>query len=270
MIDLAYAAPDLLWKDVHDSSSYETRVCLYERRIRGWFFDQARFLQENCRHAGFAILLVVFSYVESSQMYREGRMSKPRESKVFFRKGFRRIFTAHTANPNSLTNEHIKDIWQQARIGLFHEGTTHREVILDPEYAYAVGFDRERAAYIILNASKCLTAVQNDLSTYIGELRAAPTGDQTREDFQSAWECMHRKHARTPENLLNSSELDPLHTVHEHIQERSTIPRPEGGTLTFDILRHRSQPTEVLATGGAADPFSSGQATITNSETETD
>jgi len=71
---------------------FEMCLVVYEDQTRGWFHDQARILEKASDHAGFVLLLIAVSYIESYAVFWKGKDSRNR-SQEFFRDAFQGYFS---------------------------------------------------------------------------------------------------------------------------------------------------------------------------------
>jgi len=174
----------------HDikADTFETRHAVYEDQIRGWFHDQARILEKASDHAGFVLLLIAVSYVESYAVFWKGEDSK-RQSKKFFRDAFKDILPIETENPTALDSA-IDGLYHQVRCGLMHVGITRGKVALSARIDHAVGIEVNNetgeVVRININPHKLLDEVEEHFSSYVMRLRD-PTEEELRENFDKAW-----------------------------------------------------------------------------------
>lgn len=77
---------DLAWDNKNrrwlERSAFETKVAIYEDRVRGWFLDCAARLQAD-HNAGFVVLMVAVAYLEGNEQYRRGSTSNKKSEKYF-------------------------------------------------------------------------------------------------------------------------------------------------------------------------------------------
>ena len=171
-------------RDAIRSSTIESKIALYEERIRGWFHDPARILEKRSEHCGFILLMVAIAYIEGHAIFLKGESSQNR-SREFFRIGFREVFNC------TMPDKVIDEIYAQVRCGLFHHGSTSGKVILSGAYKVPISVrtekDTDSVAAIYVNPHLVLDAVQLHLSKYVGRLRDSKE-TELRENFERALE----------------------------------------------------------------------------------
>jgi len=167
---------------------FETRLAVYEDQIRGWFHDQARILEKASDHAGFVLLLVAVSYIESYAIFWKGEDSRGR-SREFFRDAFKEVFPIEAEYPETLDSA-IDELYHQVRCGLFHIGITRGKVVLSGRFDRAVDLkvDNEtgEVTRILINPHKFLDTIEEHFSSYVMRLRD-PREKFLRENFDKAW-----------------------------------------------------------------------------------
>jgi hypothetical protein len=185
----------------------QTSVLIYEDRVKGYFFDQARKLlglpslnnEDSDRFSAYTVLMIALSQIEGMQQYREGESSDRDKSKGItsrskesFNRGMTRIF--------NLGGENIEDLeklYSVARCGLFHDGFTKGLVYLaldfdNSEYQEALKIEKweyntEKIRFGI-NPKLFLAEVEKDFDQYISDLRnSSPEFDKLREKFNKLW-----------------------------------------------------------------------------------
>ncbi len=101
-----------------DPRELQDKICIYERQVREWFLYPAEMLFKMMgEQASFEVLAICLPYIEGVQQYREGKSSN-QKSKAFFKKSFQRIFASC-----DLSETFVDVLYEQARCGLFHDGT---------------------------------------------------------------------------------------------------------------------------------------------------
>ncbi len=202
-----FLKPEIIFDSKEDrellKNNVQTSVLIYEDRVKGYFFDQARKLlgspssnnEESSGFSAYTVLMIAISQIEGMQQYREGKSSE-RMSKDFFREGMKRIF-----NLADNDDESLEKLYRAIRCGLFHDGFTKGLVYLaldfdNPEYQEALRielwkYDSEKIRFGI-NPKLFLAEVENDFDQYITNLREQ--GDQSdfeftnlRRNFEKFW-----------------------------------------------------------------------------------
>ncbi|MBN1618486.1 hypothetical protein JW887_04035 [Candidatus Dojkabacteria bacterium] len=157
-------------------NNIDDKITIYERQVQKWFLDIAQDLKRN-DNAGFAILMIATSYVESIQQTYEGQPST-HASKACFLRGFRRIF-----DPNSHDND-IRSFYDQVRNGLFHDGMTKDKVIINSEYEDAIDFSD--SDIIKINPHLVLDQICSDFQSYLSKLKN-PNESELRTNFDNSF-----------------------------------------------------------------------------------
>ena len=145
-----------------DYRNIETKILIYEDRVKGWFLDIANELKKN-NEAGFIILQIAVSYIEGIQQFREGKESKTTSEK-FFTKGMSRIFKRR----GKKYKRFLKDFYKSVRCGLFHDGMTRRNVSISGQFNKDLRFTKRE---IRINPHKFLDSIYKDFENYIKQLK---------------------------------------------------------------------------------------------------
>ena len=67
----------------------ETKISIYEDRVKGWFLNFARELTKE-KNSEFVVLMICVNYLEGNQQFREGRTSLERESTKMLKKALKK------------------------------------------------------------------------------------------------------------------------------------------------------------------------------------
>ena len=155
-----------------DFDDLESCVSIYEDQIRGWFFEQARLVDQASIHGGLVILLVVLSYVEARAIFYKGEDSEGR-SKPFFRFGFKEIFPISGAD-SAERDKIIDELYKELRCGLFQTGITRGKVRVSNAYRYYLNIfvDQQGNCLVIeVNPELMLDQAESHLAGYVTRLR---------------------------------------------------------------------------------------------------
>lgn len=153
----------------------ETKILVYEDRQKTWFFDIAEKLKDN-NEAGFVILMIATTYLESNQQYREGAPSNGRSNEMI-KKALARMFPSMQESEQEIF---IKGV----RCGLFHDGITKKGILIHASQNEIYRFENND---LIVNPHKLLDEVEKDLDNYINVLKN--TGNATeRTNFEKMWD----------------------------------------------------------------------------------
>jgi hypothetical protein len=154
-------------------------ILVYEERQKTWFFDVADELRHN-DDAEFVILMIAIAYLEASQQFLDGKVSKIGESTKTTKKALKRIFH------QDLEDSEVKEIVEGARNGLFHSGITKQGVLTSRKGERA--FTR-LGKNMVINPYLFLDAVKKDHNDYIANLKNK-TNEDLRKKFWKFWtEC---------------------------------------------------------------------------------
>ncbi len=145
----------------YDPYDINTKIMVYEDRVRRWFLDIADRLKTD-DSAGFVILQIAISYIEGNQQLRDGSPSI-NGSRTSFINAMKRIF-----NLDNTSDVDMSEFHNQVRCGLFHDGITREKVFLSGEFTNAISVNNNQ---IYINPHKFLDKIVEDLSNYITLLR---------------------------------------------------------------------------------------------------
>lgn len=220
-----FLRPDIIFDSKENTElpkdDIQTSILVYEDRVKGYFFDQARKLldlsslnnEDSDGFSAYTVLMIAISQIEGMQQYREGVSSKDRRSEVFFREGMKRIF-----NLPDNDDERLKELYYAIRCGLFHDGFTKGLVYLaldfdNPEHqeALKIGpwkYNSEKIRFWI-NPKLFLAEVESDFDRYIVNLRDQSNSefDDLRRSFEKFWTEVW-KESKELRELADSGERD--------------------------------------------------------------
>jgi len=161
-----------------DPEDIDTKILVYEDRVKTWFLDIAKKLKKN-NEAGFVILSIAIAYIEGNQQFREGKTSNKRgRSPKFFIRGMRRIF-----NKEHVAENILKEFYHQVRCGLFHNGMTGNKVSISGQLPVPI---RNDGYAIDINPHKFLDKIISDFKDYIIQLKN-PSNLKDRENFEKRY-----------------------------------------------------------------------------------
>lgn len=171
-----YVAPDIIGGINENEQPYildkrETKVLdphnpmdkidIYERQVKEWFLKPATTLVKQ-KDTGFIVLMICLSYLEGIEQYKQGKSSKEHGSCNFF------VQSMHKLYPNKFENYQLKDLYDDARCGLFHNGMTKGAVIISNRFLESIKFLN---GDIKINPSKFLNDIKDDFDSYIVKLK---------------------------------------------------------------------------------------------------
>ncbi len=145
-----------------DPNNLEHKIKIYEREVQGWFLEPASKLlnDEDVFNNSFLILMICMAYIEGVKQYREGKSSNG-QSRNFFIDSIQRIF------PGLFSDDNSKQLYNDVRSGLFHNGMSKSSVIFNNTFPEALDFSNNK---ININPTMLLKVIQDDFSQYIQDL----------------------------------------------------------------------------------------------------
>ncbi len=186
--------------------SLDTKIILFDDRVLGWKLNIADQLinggQEKSliRHAGFAVLDIVFSYFEMIAKYEAGFTG--RESKKYFKIGVYSVFPefksispavqtplSPVGNVVSLIDVVLDLMYEGIRCGLYHSGITNGKIFLTAEIETPMAFELQNQM-LIVNPHLLVPKLKVHLQDYVARLRDVNNTDlhtkfETRYDFDT-------------------------------------------------------------------------------------
>jgi len=157
-------------------NNIETKIAVYEDRMKGWFLDFARKLTKET-NSEFIVLMICMNYLEGNQQFREGKTSSNRGSTKMLKKALKRIFLESSG-------EDIDCLIDKVRHGLFHDGMTRRGVVL--RYGLSVPFfffTTNGEKWIEIEPALFLKKIEMDFESYIKILKDKNNKEE-REKFE--------------------------------------------------------------------------------------
>jgi hypothetical protein len=152
-----------------------SKVLVYEDRQNEWFLEIAKQLKSN-NEAGFVILMIASSYIESNQQYREGKPSQ-KNSREFFKRGLSRIFS-------ELNEDQQERLYSEVRCGFFHDGITRKAIFITGDQKTTFSSQGEN---IVINPHLFLDEIKKDFQNYISELKDS-SKTELRNKFEKFWD----------------------------------------------------------------------------------
>lgn len=172
----------------YDQWLIEDKIKLFEDQTIGWQLEIADDIinknAENNRHAGFAILAILFSYFEMIGKYIKG--ANTRESKKYFRIGLLDVF------PEFAVNERIVDIlYSEARCGMYHQAIVGKRIVLSRKYNKAIVQDKNDTEIVVIDPHSLTTLLIKHFNGYIGCLKKNNT--VSRQNFITRFDYLKRR-----------------------------------------------------------------------------
>lgn len=170
--DIYAISPHCTTADYPDigNAPVDDQIVVHADRVYGWQLDQADSLKNAAgtgQHSGFAVLSVIVSYFESSQMYLEGYVRKPgdRLSTKFLKAGLKRVLSPLTTPPTVDFGKVAVILSEDLRNGMYHESITGPRIVLK---ALAAGVVME----VIADGNGDPTSIRIDPHQLVGVVRA--------------------------------------------------------------------------------------------------
>ncbi len=157
------------------SYDLNSKILVYEDRQNEWFLEIAEQLKSN-NEAGFVILMIASSYIESNQQYREGNPSQ-NNSREFFKRGLARIFP-------DLNEDQQQRLYHEVRCGFFHDGITRKAIFITGDQTTTFSIQGEN---IVINPHLFLDEIKKDFQSYISELKDS-SKIEIRKKFEKFWD----------------------------------------------------------------------------------
>ena len=170
-----YIAPDILGKyrsgryiavdernnnRVLEPNDIDNKIIIYERQVKEWFLNRASKLMRG-KYNGFIVLMICMSYLEGVEQYIQGQSSN-RNSNRMFRISLERIY------PEQFTENNLSRLYNQSRVGLFHDGMVRGDIIISAYFDNPIEFTDQD---IKINPRRLLIDIKKDFKNYISKLK---------------------------------------------------------------------------------------------------
>jgi len=162
-----------------DAPSYADLVDVFEDRTRHWLLEPAKHLLKS-PHGVVAAVALSLGYFEGIEIYCSGEDSVGK-SKEFFRRGFKRVFSADPAGAH-LYDEIIDALYVQARCGFAHDGLFRNRVFFSDArpQPLTVTWPRRDGQFVkdgqlqsvVVNAALFCASIETHFGKYVSVLRA--------------------------------------------------------------------------------------------------
>lgn len=171
---------------------YKDVVDVFEDRMVNWLLAPARKLLDF-PHGSVPAVALATNYIEGIEIYISGLDSKG-QSKEFFRRGFKRIFT-----PIDIT-EQMRDaianaLYDTLRCGFAHDGMLRNRVYFSDIHnePFTVTWPRKNSEFdplghlesVVINPSCFIEGIELHFKKYISQLRAKDSSPE-QERFRAA------------------------------------------------------------------------------------
>ncbi len=170
----------------YDKDDLNTKILVYQDRVKGWFLDIAQSLRDN-QHAGFVVLMIAISQIEGIEQFKLGRRTEFSESSTYIKKALKKILDPNLQYQNNTLYEDALDtIIRDVRHGLFHDGITRKKIFINASVAYPLIITQGREE-ILINPHYFYDNVKAYFEEYISQL-LNPNNTELRENFEKRWD----------------------------------------------------------------------------------
>jgi len=167
--------------------SLDDKVILFEDRVLGWQIEIAQELRRQIesggnngpfRHAGYAIVSLLFSYFEMIAQYVEGTPSNG-GSKATFTRGFKYVFPT-----TSLSTADTEEVYKRVRCGMYHDGYTKLGTLISSTTTPSVCFDKNT---VEVNPHTLVDDIASHFDSYIVTLKNSANTNE-RGKFEATFD----------------------------------------------------------------------------------
>jgi hypothetical protein len=176
------------------NDTVDNQILVYADRVRGWQPEQAQALRDvpgTGPHSGLAVLAVIVSYFESTEMYRDGYVRKPQDrmSTRYLIAGLRRILVNHIVSEREIDFEKVAEIMSEdVRNGMYHESITGPRIILNrlepPIVIQVIEDEAGSIALLRIDPYRLVDVLGADFNAYEHELKDQQN-QQLRNNFRA-------------------------------------------------------------------------------------
>ena len=166
-------------KELLPLSDIDTKILIYEDRVKHWFLDYAKKLLDF-KHADFIVLAIIFSQIEGMAKLLKGTSTKKQQPRTLFMDGLKKIVGMHESGDNKLP----KKFYDIVRCGLFHDGFTKKGVGITRDIQKSTDIDTKNN--ILINPQLLLESFEKYFSEYIKKLQDKRNRED-RSNFKDTW-----------------------------------------------------------------------------------
>jgi hypothetical protein len=182
---VAHITKDYTSETFGPNPTLDQKIEIFRSRVFGWQIDIAEELERligtvpeknPLRHAGYALVSILFSYFEMIAQF-EGGADSTAQSRSFFERGFRSVF----AYPPecALTSDVIREIYVRVRCGMYHDAWTKHGVFINGSYPFTFRFN---GSLVEMNPHRLVRDIKEHFHWYIRNLRD-PANTVLRSNF---------------------------------------------------------------------------------------
>lgn len=173
--------------DFSSPPTLDEKIEVFEDRVLGWHIEIAQELRKQIesggdagafRHAGYALVSILFSYFEMIAQYIEGTSSNG-GSKATFVRGFRYVFPS-----SSLTSDEIEDVYKRVRCGMYHDGYTKFGTLISGDYSPSISVENDT---VKVNPHTLVDDISAHFSSYIATIKSSANSND-RTNFESTFD----------------------------------------------------------------------------------
>jgi hypothetical protein len=157
--------------DFGGNPSLDDKITIFEDRVLGWQLDIAEEVRKRIentrnhgrpiRHAGFALISILFSYFEMIAQYQQGEESEG-SSQQFFKLGIDSVF------PGRFSEEQKRLIYKRIRCGMYHSGLTKKGALISGDYPEPIQIEND---LVKVNPHRLSRKLKTHFLDYIERLR---------------------------------------------------------------------------------------------------
>ena len=133
------------------------------------------------RHAGWAVLMIAFSYFEMIAKLKDGYTGKETRSAHFFSTGVEDVFPDIASFPPQEREETLTILYRSARCGFYHSGMAQGRITISGEYKQSIAYSAQ-AKYVFINPHRLIPDLRAHFLNYI-EVLTDPQNTDLRDRF---------------------------------------------------------------------------------------
>jgi len=168
-------------KKLLNISDVDTKILIYEDRIKYWFLEYAKKLLDF-KHADYIILAIIFSQIEGMEKLINGPLSRKQKPRKLFMDGLKKIIGINESTDNELP----KRFYDIVRSGLFHDGFTKKGTGITRGIKIPVAFDNKNNN-IIINPLLLLKSFDKYFNEFVNKLKEKKNKIE-RDNFEYTWQ----------------------------------------------------------------------------------
>jgi len=174
----------------------EDKITIFSEQTLGWQLDIA----DTCingdlpsmRHAGWAVLMIAFSYFEMIAKLKDGYAGKASKSESYFGAGVVDVFPHVASSPPNERVEMLTILYRSARCGFYHSGMAQGRITISSTYGQSLAFDSQ-SRWIFINPHRLIPELRDHFRRYVEDLRNPQYTDlrdrfERRFDYLQNWD----------------------------------------------------------------------------------